>query len=90
MTARAISCAAPMAGLPAGAHPPETPLAYIGGYLVSPRLFEGAPAGQVLDEPAVGPRHRRRAGSSASSISGRWLHVGTPEAIALAEAALKA
>lgn len=66
-----------------------TPLAYIGGYLVSPRLFEGAPSGSfsmnTLWDKAIargrlfGLRHL-----------GRWLHVGTPEAIALAEQALKA
>ena len=65
-----------------------TPLAYIGGYLVSPRLFEGAPKGSfsmnALWDKAIaqgrlfGLRHL-----------GRWLHVGTPEAIPLAEHALK-
>jgi MurNAc alpha-1-phosphate uridylyltransferase len=62
-------------------------LAYIGGYLVSPRLFRDCPAGSfsmnVLWDRAIaagrlfGIAHR-----------GRWLHVGTPEAIALAEQAL--
>lgn len=66
-----------------------TPLAYIGGYLVAPRLFEGAPQGSfsmnLLWDRAIavgrlfGIEH-----------TGRWLHVGTPEAIGLAEAALKA
>lgn len=66
-----------------------TPLAYIGGYLVSPRLFEGAPEGKfsmnLLWDRAIasgrlfGVEH-----------GGRWLHVGTPEAIPLAEAALRA
>lgn len=65
------------------------PLAYIGGYLVAPRLFEGAPHGafsmNLLWDRAIaqgrlfGIEHR-----------GRWLHVGTPEAIPLAEDALKA
>ena len=65
-----------------------TPLAYVGGYLVSPRLFEGAPKGSfsmnALWDKAIaqgrlfGLRHL-----------GRWLHVGTPEAIPLAEHALK-
>jgi len=68
---------------------PGTPLAYIGGYLVAPRLFEGAPVGafsmNLLWDRAVaagrlfGVEH-----------SGRWLHVGTPDAIGLAEAALGA
>ncbi|WP_421692903.1 nucleotidyltransferase family protein [Aestuariivirga sp.] len=66
-----------------------TPLAYIGGYLVSPRLFEGAPSGSfsmnllwdraIAEGRLFGVEH-----------TGRWLHVGTPEAIAQAEDALKA
>ena len=65
------------------------PLAYIGGYLVAPRLFAGAPQGSfsmnLLWDRAIaagrlfGVEH-----------TGRWLHVGTPEAIGLAEAALGA
>ena len=66
-----------------------TPLAYIGGYLVHPRLFAGAPEGafsmNILWDRAIaagrlfGVEH-----------TGRWLHVGTPDAIGLAEAALGA
>jgi MurNAc alpha-1-phosphate uridylyltransferase len=64
------------------------PLVYSGAYLVSPRLFERAPQGKfsinLLWDKAIaagrlfGIEHR-----------GRWLHVGTPEAIQLAEAALR-
>ena len=64
------------------------PLVYSGAYLVSPRLFAGAPQGKfsmnLLWDKAIaagrlfGIEHR-----------GRWLHVGTPEAIPLAEAALR-
>lgn len=66
-----------------------TPLAYIGGYLVSPRLFDGAPRGSfsmnLLWDRAIA------AGRLFGVVhSGRWLHVGTPEAIGLAEAALGA
>jgi N-acetyl-alpha-D-muramate 1-phosphate uridylyltransferase len=59
-------------------------LAYIGGYLVHPRLFENAPIGKFsmwrMWEKAIaaktfyGLAHR-----------GHWLHVGTPEAISEAE-----
>ena len=69
--------------------PGGTPLAYSGAYLVAPRLFAGAPHGKfsmnLLWDKAIaagrlfGIAHR-----------GRWLHVGTPEAIPLAEAALGA
>jgi MurNAc alpha-1-phosphate uridylyltransferase len=64
------------------------PLVYSGAYLVSPRLFAAAPQGKfsmnLLWDKAIaagrlfGIEHR-----------GRWLHVGTPEAIGLAEAALR-
>ncbi len=63
------------------------PLAYIGGYLVSPRLFAGAPEGKfsmnLLWDRAI-------AGGRLFGLShlGRWLHVGTPDAIGLAERAL--
>ncbi len=66
-----------------------TPLAYIGGYLVAPRLFAGAPEGKfsmnLLWDRAIA------AGRLCGlEHTGRWLHVGTPEAIPLAEAALRA
>jgi MurNAc alpha-1-phosphate uridylyltransferase len=64
------------------------PLVYSGAYLVSPRMFAAAPQGKfsmnLLWDKAIaagrlfGIEHR-----------GRWLHVGTPEAIELAEAALR-
>lgn len=63
------------------------PLAYIGAYLVSPRLFAGAPPGKfsmnLLWDRAI-------ATNRLFGIShwGKWLHVGTPEAISLAERAL--
>ena len=60
MTARAISSAMPTGRLARKAKAEGEPLAYIGAYLASPRLLAGAPAGQVLDEPVVGPRHRGR------------------------------
>ncbi len=65
-----------------------TPLAYIGGYLVSPRLFEDAPSGKfsmnLLWDKAMAE------GRLFGILHlGRWLHVGTPEAIPLAESALK-
>src|SRR5205823_9687059 len=60
---------------------------YIGGFLVHPRLFRGAPQGKfsmnlLWDKSiAEGRLH-------GLIHDGHWLHVGTPEAIALAEAAL--
>lgn len=68
---------------------PGEPLAYIGGYLAAPRLFAGAPTGKfsmnLLWDRAIAQRRL-----FGIVHLGRWLHVGTPEAIALAEAALKA
>jgi MurNAc alpha-1-phosphate uridylyltransferase len=65
-----------------------TPLAYIGGYLVSPRLFAGAPPGSfsmnLLWNRAIAERRL-----FGLEHGGRWLHVGTPESIPLAEHALK-
>lgn len=63
------------------------PLAYIGAYLVHPRLFAGAPSGKfsmnVLWDRAIA------AGRLFGLVhDGLWLHVGTPEAIALAETAM--
>lgn len=62
-------------------------LAYIGGYLVHPRLFAGAPEGKfsmnVLWDRAIAEGRLH-----GLVHEGKWLHVGTPEAIALAEAAL--
>lgn len=64
------------------------PLAYIGAYLVSPRLFAAAPAGKfsmnILWDRAIAKRRLY-----GISHLGRWLHVGTPEAIGLAERALE-
>lgn len=64
------------------------PLAYIGGYLVSPRLFEGAPEGK-FSMNLLWDRAIAKGRLFGLSHLGRWLHVGTPEAIALAEQALK-
>jgi N-acetyl-alpha-D-muramate 1-phosphate uridylyltransferase len=61
---------------------------YIGGYLVHPRLFENAPVGKFsmwrMWEKAI-------AANSLYGLvhDGHWLHVGTPDAIAEAESALK-
>lgn len=64
--------------------PDRKALAYIGGYLVHPQLFEGAPAGAFsmnrLWDRAIS---RRRLFGLAHD--GHWLHVGTVEAIAAAE-----
>lgn len=66
-----------------------TPLAFIGGYLVAPQMFRDAPPGKfsmnILWDRAI-------AAGRLFGIehAGRWLHVGTPDAIARAEDALGA
>jgi N-acetyl-alpha-D-muramate 1-phosphate uridylyltransferase len=65
----------------------DNALVYIGCYLVHPRLFRGAPCGKfsmnlLWDQSiAQGRLH-------GIAHDGQWLHIGTPEALALAEAAL--
>ena len=62
-------------------------LAYIGGYLVHPRLFAGVAVEKfsmnVLWDKAISEGRLH-----GIAHSGKWLHVGTPAAIALAEAEL--
>jgi MurNAc alpha-1-phosphate uridylyltransferase len=66
----------------------DHPVVYIGCYLVHPRIFAGSGTGafsmNVLWNKAI------TAGRLYGIVhDGLWLHVGTPEAIPLAEAALK-
>jgi len=62
-------------------------LAYIGGYLVHPRLFAGVAVEKfsmnVLWDKAISEGRLH-----GIAHSGKWFHVGTPEAIGLAEAEL--
>ena len=62
-------------------------LAYIGGYLVHPRLFRDAPPEKfsmnVLWDKAISEGRLH-----GIAHSGKWFHVGTPDAIGLAEAEL--
>jgi MurNAc alpha-1-phosphate uridylyltransferase len=63
-------------------------LVYAGGYLVHPRLFRESPGGKfsmnVLWDKAIAQ------GRLFGLVhEGLWFHVGTPESIALAEAALR-
>ncbi len=64
------------------------PLVYIGGYLVAPRLFADAPSGK-FSMNLLWDRAIARNRLSGIAHWGKWLHVGTPEAISLAEQALR-
>ncbi|MFO1033467.1 MAG: nucleotidyltransferase family protein [Hyphomicrobiales bacterium] len=69
----------------AKAAPGRKAYAYIGGYLVHPRLFAGAPAG-AFSMNVLWDRAIAQGRLSGLAHDGHWLHVGTPEAIAEAEA----
>jgi len=62
-------------------------LVFIGAYLVHPRLFAGLPSGgfsmNLLWDRAIG-----RSRLFGVAHTGRWIHVGTPDAISNAEKAL--
>ena len=65
------------------------PFVYAGAAILSPALFTGAPTGAfpltlLFDRAA---EHERLFGLR---LEGLWMHVGTPEAVAAAEAALAA
>ena len=65
------------------------PFVYAGAALLTPTLFAGAPAGafsltRLFDRAAESGR------LYGLRLEGVWMHVGTPEAIATAEAAIKA
>ena len=64
-----------------------TPFVYAGAALLSPRLFEGAPQGKfsltrLFNRAAEAER------LFGLRLDGLWMHVGTPDAIALAEKAI--
>ena len=65
------------------------PFVYAGAAILSPALFAGAPAGAFPLTPLFD-----RAGAKdrlfGLRLEGLWMHIGTPEAVAAAEAALAA
>ncbi|MBD8891767.1 nucleotidyltransferase family protein [Roseibium litorale] len=65
-----------------------TPFAYAGAAILHPRLFEGAPKGsfsmnQLFDKAIEAGR------LYGVQMDGIWLHIGTPDAIAAAEYAIR-
>jgi MurNAc alpha-1-phosphate uridylyltransferase len=66
----------------------QAPHVYAGAAILAPALFKGAPAGEF----SLTELFMRAAGQGrlhGLPLAGRWMHVGTPEAIAAAEKALK-
>jgi len=65
------------------------PFVYAGAAILSPALFADAPAGEFSLNLLFD-----RAGANGRlfglRLEGLWMHVGTPEAVAAAEAALAA
>ena len=65
------------------------PFVYAGAAILSPALFHRAPAGEF----ALTDLFTRAAGQGrlhGLRLEGLWMHVGTPDAIARAEAAIRA
>jgi MurNAc alpha-1-phosphate uridylyltransferase len=68
--------------------PGQKAFAYIGGYLVHPRLFAGAPEG-AFSMNLLWDRAIAAGRLFGLAHHGHWLHVGTPDAIGAAEDWLK-
>jgi MurNAc alpha-1-phosphate uridylyltransferase len=63
------------------------PFVYAGAAILSPRLFADAPAGK-FSLTALFYRAAAAGRLSGLRLEGLWMHVGTPDAIAAAEAAI--
>ncbi len=66
----------------------RAPLVYAGAAVLSPRLFAGAPAGafsltRLFDQAETDGR------LYGLALEGKWMHVGSPEAIAAAEETIR-
>lgn len=67
----------------------QAPLVYAGTAILSPALFKGAPAGE-FSLTDLFKRAAEQGRLHGLHLDGRWMHVGSPDAIAAAEAAIKA
>ena len=65
------------------------PFVYAGAAILSPRLFDGAPAG-AFSLTKLFNRAIEQGRLYGMRLEGLWMHVGTPEAIGEAEAAIAA
>jgi len=65
------------------------PFVYAGAAILSPALFADAPAGAFPLTPLF-DRAGRKDRLFGLRLEGLWMHIGTPEAVAAAEAALAA
>jgi MurNAc alpha-1-phosphate uridylyltransferase len=65
------------------------PFVYAGAAILAPALFDGAPAG-AFPLTAMFDRAAQAGRLYGLRLEGVWMHVGTPEAVAAAEAAIVA
>ena len=65
------------------------PFVYAGAAILTPALFNGAPEG-AFSLTRLFDRAEQAGRLHGLRLEGVWMHVGTPDAIALAEAAIKA
>jgi len=63
------------------------PFVYAGVAILSPRLFDGAPQG-AFSLASLFDRAQKTGQLYGLRLEGVWMHVGTPDAIALAETAI--
>ena len=67
----------------------QAPLVYAGAAILAPALFHQAPEG-AFPLTALFERAAAKGRLHGLKLDGRWMHVGSPEAIAAAEAAIAA
>jgi len=67
----------------------QAPLVYAGAAILAPALFHQAPEG-AFSLTALFERAAAKGRLHGLKLDGRWMHVGSPEAIAAAEAAIAA
>jgi MurNAc alpha-1-phosphate uridylyltransferase len=67
----------------------QAPFVYAGAAILSPALFKDAPAGE-FPLTALFDRAAEQGRLYGLRLEGQWMHVGSPQAIAAAEAAIKA
>ncbi|MBX6327021.1 MAG: nucleotidyltransferase family protein [Pseudolabrys sp.] len=65
------------------------PFVYAGAAILAPTLFSGAPAG-AFPLTTLFARAERTGRLHGLRLEGVWMHIGTPDAIAAAEAAIRA
>ena len=67
----------------------QAPFVYAGAAILAPALFKGAPAGE-FSLTDLFMRAAEAGRLYGLPLEGRWMHVGSPDAIPAAEAAIKA